>query len=232
VIGQAVRVDRLDAGAVLCEQREYYDARASEYDDAYRRTALHDRGEELNADWQAEMARLVGAFARLPLAGDIVELAAGTGMWTERLVGRARSLTVIDGSAAMLAVNRGRLGPASERVQYEVADLLEWQAPRVWDACVFGFWLCHVPDDRVASFLRTVARSLRRGGAVCVIEKAANSDATSEHMVRMLNDGREFTIIDHPRPPETVVGAFADAGLTVAIETIGTRFCIGYGTKL
>ena len=216
---------------VLREQLVYYAARAAEYDDAYSRVGLHDRGEDANASWRATMADVTRAFLDLQLGGDVLELAAGTGQWTELLAGRARSLHAIDGSPETLAVNRERLGPAAERVSYEVADLFEWQPPRTWDTCVFGFWICKVPDRRVARFLHTVAESLRPGGVVCFVDKAAASDPGTEQIERTLDDGRRFTIIDHPRPAGRLVQLFADAGLDVTVETFEDRFCLGYGTK-
>lgn len=194
--------------------------------------AKYDRGPHVNASWQAEMALVANTFEKVPLVGDIVELAAGTGFWTQRLVHRARSLTVIDGSPEMLALNRQRLGAAAAHVKYEVADLFEWRPRRTWDACVFGFWLCHVPDDRIAGFLEVVARSLRQGGIVCFVDKAVATDPGVEHARRTPNDGRCFTIIDHPRPSQRLIRDFASAGLAVEIETIGSRFCIGHGTHI
>jgi SAM-dependent methyltransferase len=225
-------VSQPDVGATLQEQLRYYRARADEYDDAYRRTGSYDRGPHVNAGWQADMTRVSNAFEQVPLGGDIVELAAGTGFWTERLVRRARSLTVIDGSPEMLALNRQRLGAAAADVRYEVADLFEWRPERTWDACVFGFWLCHVPDDRIAEFLGVVAESLRPGGVVSFVDKAVAADPGAERAGRTLNDGRCFTIIDHPRPSQRLVHEFAAAGLTVELETIGSRFCVGHGTRV
>jgi demethylmenaquinone methyltransferase/2-methoxy-6-polyprenyl-1,4-benzoquinol methylase len=171
------------------------------------------------------------AFDRVDLHGDVLELAAGTGAWTERLAGRAESLTVLDGSSEMLEKNRERLGPAARRVRYVVADLFEWRPDRTWDACVFGFWLCKVPDDRIDRFLGMVADSLRVGGVVCCVDKGARAEPASEHVNRTLDDGRRFTIVDHARPPRRIVEAFARAGVAVAVETIGDRFCIASGTK-
>jgi demethylmenaquinone methyltransferase/2-methoxy-6-polyprenyl-1,4-benzoquinol methylase len=216
---------------VLRAQRLYYDQRAPEYDDGYQRTRGHDRGPEANTDWLAEMAELEDAYDRVPLSGDILELAAGTGAWTERLVHRARSLTVIDASAAMLAANRARLGSAAATVDYRIADLFDWHPERGWDACVFGFWLCKVPDNRIPVFLRAVADALRPGGVVCCVDKAALAEPATELEERTLNDGRRFTIIDHPRPAARVVEVFAAAGLAVEVKTIGSRFCLAHGTR-
>jgi demethylmenaquinone methyltransferase/2-methoxy-6-polyprenyl-1,4-benzoquinol methylase len=222
----------MDDRDVLREQRDYYAARAAEYDDAYRRTGMYDRGADTNQHWQADFARVVSAFDQVSINGDVVELAAGTGFWTERLVGRARSLHVIDASAETLVINRARLGALSEQVNYEVADLFDWHPPRTWDACVFGFWICKVPDDRITNFLHTVTESLRPGGVVCFIDKAATTDPDTEQEERTLNDGRRFTIIDHPRPPDRLVQLFADSNLKIAVETFADRFCLGHGTRV
>jgi demethylmenaquinone methyltransferase/2-methoxy-6-polyprenyl-1,4-benzoquinol methylase len=220
-----------DADSVLREQLMYYDLRAGEYDDAYRRTGQHDRGTAANASWHDDMNRLGALFDAVDIRGKVVELAAGTGAWTERLVGRASSLTVIDGSDAMLAANRARLGPAAPRVQYQRVDLFEWRPERAWDACVFGFWLCKVPDRRATAFLDTVASALRPNGLVCCIDKAAVVDPVSELIERELDDGRRFTIIDHPRPPHRLVELFAMSALRVEVTTVGPRFCLVSGHR-
>ena len=230
-IAMELLVDGTDGSGCPSRTARLLPARASEYDDSYQRIGQYDRGADTNAAWQGEMARMVSAFAEVPIGGDVLELAAGTGFWTEQLVGRARTLHAIDSSTETLTVNRKRLGAAAADVTYEVADLFDWHPPRTWDACVFGFWICKVPDDRIAEFLNTVAASLRPDGVVCFIDKFAASDPATEQIERTLNDGRQFTIIDHPRPPKQLVDLFAAARLTIEVETFGDRFSLGYGTR-
>jgi len=220
-----------DLDALLSEQRRYYDQRAGEYDEAYTRTRAHDRGPDGNAEWRREMERLTVAFDAVPLAGDVLELAAGTGTWTARIAGRASSLTVIDASAAMLDANRDRLGALAASVDYRVADLFVWEPEREWDACVFGFFLCKVPDSRVDGWLRVVASAVRAGGAVCCVDKTATVEPDIETEERVLNDGRRFRIIDHPRPPGRVAELFETAGFDVRVETFGPRFCLARGIR-
>lgn len=220
-----------DVERALRAQRLYYCLRAGEYDDAYSRRGQHDRGPSLNAQWQEELTRVRRAFDELALHGDIIELAAGTGVWTERLIARARSLTILDGSAEMLAENRVRLGAAASKGAYRVADLFEWRPDRIWDVCVFAFWLAKVPDDRVEEFLRKVARALQPGGRVCCVDKWAEAEPSTEFETRHLNDGRAFTIVDHPRPPSRIIELFGAAGMDVDVQTFGNRFILASGTK-
>jgi hypothetical protein len=91
--------------------------------------------------------------------------------------------------------------------------------------------LCKVPDDRVDHFLSTVAMALHANGVVCCIDKAADAEPATERETRTLDDGRRFTIIDHPRPPNRITDLFSRAGLRVSVQTIGDRFCLASGAK-
>ncbi|HEY8744366.1 MAG TPA: class I SAM-dependent methyltransferase, partial [Chloroflexota bacterium] len=137
--------------ATLAEMAAYYRARAAEYDEWFYRRGRFDRGGEANTRWAAEAETVFTAFEVLPLTGDVLELAPGTGIWTERLTRTARSVTAVDASAEMLAINRAKVG--SENVTYILGDLFQWRPDRTYDAVVFGFWISHVPHERFAAFL-------------------------------------------------------------------------------
>jgi demethylmenaquinone methyltransferase/2-methoxy-6-polyprenyl-1,4-benzoquinol methylase len=194
-------VDDLD---LLDEQRAYYRARAGEYDRWWLREGRFDRGEEANARWFDEIATLEHALAHFQAAGDVLELACGTGLWTKHLARTARTLTAVDSSPEVLDINRSRVN--GEHVRYVRADLFEWQPPeQAFDVCFFSFWLSHVPDNQFAAFWGGVARALRPGGRVFLIDSARSERSGAadhiqpaeghETMTRRLDDGTEFRIV-------------------------------------
>jgi len=135
---------------LLAEQRSYYRARAPEYDEWWQRRGRFDRGEEGLLQWQREVAVIDDALASFGATGSVLELAGGTGWWTERLARTADRLTVVDSSPEVLALNQERVGRSD--VNYVVADLFDWQADSHYDAVFFSFWLSHVPRTRFGEF--------------------------------------------------------------------------------
>ncbi|MCU1484729.1 MAG: class SAM-dependent methyltransferase [Actinomycetia bacterium] len=176
----------------------------------------------------------------MPLDGlDVLELAPGTGIWTEQLVGRAAHLTAVDASPEMLAECRRRVGAAD--VEYVVADLFDWHPDRTWDAVVFCFWISHVPDDRLDGFLAWVGDVLRPGGHVFFLDGIPEPASTAidhvlpaegdEVMVRRLDDGREFRIVKNFWPPDDLEGRCRMAGLDVIVHETATYFQYGTGVR-
>jgi 2-polyprenyl-3-methyl-5-hydroxy-6-metoxy-1,4-benzoquinol methylase len=229
---------RVPAGT-LAEMTAYYRARAAEYDEWFYRQGRYDRGADANARWLAEAETVFAALDRLSLTGDILELAPGTGIWTERLARTARSVTAVDASAEMIAINRAKVG--RENVTYLLADLFTWQPDRTYDAVVFGFWISHVPHERRPTFLAMTAAALRPDGAIFFVDgrreptsTAAGDrlpEADSQMMTRRLNDGRTFQIVKNFYAPADLAAHCAAAGLDVAMRETPTYFQYGSGTR-
>jgi SAM-dependent methyltransferase len=218
----------------LQEQIEYYRARAPEYDDWFYRRGRYDRGPQANADWFAEVETLRGALDAFRPAGDVLELACGTGLWTERLLPHARSLTAVDASPEVLEINRTRTGG---RVSYVRADLFAWQPARQYDVVFFAFWLSHVPADRFDTFWRTVSAALNRGGRVFFCDSKYEPSSTARdhrlegenggRVTRRLSDGREYRIVKVFHRPGELRDRLGTLGWTADIRETPRYFLYG-----
>lgn len=145
-----------DLDALLDEQRMYYREIAPDYE---KHALEHVSG-----------ALLLKAFYDFGAEGEVLELACGTGVWTERLTRTARRVTAVDASEEMIEIAATRVEGHS--VDFIQADLFSWRPPRRFDAVVFCFWLSHVPMSRFESFWETVADALVPGGRVFFADDA------------------------------------------------------------
>jgi demethylmenaquinone methyltransferase/2-methoxy-6-polyprenyl-1,4-benzoquinol methylase len=167
----------------------------------------------------------------------VLELACGTGIWTEKLLPLASGVTALDGAAETLALNARRL--RSSRVRYIEADLFQWRPGECFDTVFFGFWLSHVPPDRFAEFWRLVRSCLAPGGRVFFIDSrpeqtssAIDQQSPEPETVqqrRRLNDGREFQIYKIYYNPDRLTERLRTLGWCFDIRQSERYFIYGSG---
>jgi SAM-dependent methyltransferase len=227
---------RAAAGAVDrdAEMIAYYEARAGEYDDWYLRRGRYARGPIHDAAWDAELDGAGTWLDGLPIRGEIVELAGGTGWWSPLLASKGE-LSIYDAAAAPLERARERLVAHRLRAHLHVRDA--WTEPdRQVDALFFGFWLSHVPRDRTDAFLALARRWLKPDGIVAFIDSlpdpqsgaADNDPPDGDLAIRRLADGREFTVVKVFREPGELEEALGAAGFRGArVTTTGRFFVLG-----
>jgi SAM-dependent methyltransferase len=180
--------------------QEYYNRRAQEYEQIYRRDDPV-RAAELTAIASAMCAALAGR--------EVLEVACGTGYWTERLADCACRIVATDASSEMLKIARSKQMPAS--VSFAQADAFDpGTAGGPFDGGLANFWFSHVPRRRIPEFLHGLHERLTRtndgrearlfmadncyqegiGGELVVIQ---GSDDTFKR--RRLSDGSEHMIL-------------------------------------
>ncbi len=178
---------------ILDEQLTYYRKMAQEYDEKTGQTE----------DLQRAFARARDLLQQHAPVEQILELACGTGTWTRALLPLGRELTAIDASPEMLALAQQKVGNAV--VQFQQADLFQWQPRQQYDLVFFANWLSHVPPQRLDAFLGTVARAVRPCGSLAVVDQYAPMQEDREIIVqkeegaiyakRSLLNGQTFIIV-------------------------------------
>jgi SAM-dependent methyltransferase len=208
---------------LLAEQIAYYRARAPEYDRVY--------------DERADLRQLLRTVDELPIAGDVLELACGTGQWTPLLSARADSVTAVDVSAEMLAIARGRVAGSNvaANIEFVQADVFGWRPAKRYDTVFFGFWLSHVPPSRFAEFWETVAAVLAPGGRVVFVddgpaEAAAEQvlpDQSAPAAIRQVDDGSRFRIVKVFHEVQQLTDDLAALGWSARIRPAVENFVVG-----
>lgn len=196
----------------IADQIAYYRARAPEYDEEFK--GAHDPA-------------LVAALAAAMPAGRVLELACGSGAWTESLVTHpVDSILAVDAAPEMLAIHAERV--RDRRIERVQADLFAWTPPHRFDFVTFAFWISHVPPARFAPFWQTVADALEPGGRVFFVDQderglvyeQPSDDADYPTVARELQSGRVMTAIKvYHRLPE-LESALRGLGWEVTVRPV------------
>ncbi|HEY3281484.1 MAG TPA: class I SAM-dependent methyltransferase [Armatimonadota bacterium] len=253
-MGEPIRPPGAALFHLIEKQKAYYRARATEYDEWFGRQGRYDRGPEENAEWNREVAALRRAVWSSGLSGSVLEMACGTGLWTELLTQLADEVTAVDSSEEMIGLNAGRLGlaplfevdeqrrhPDDEpmqagacQVNYLIADLFNWLPGRSFDSVFFGFWLSHVPPKLRDGFWSMVEAAIVPGGTLCFVDSLPDPSSTAtDHRLgpvadvtqeRKLNDGRRFTIVKIFDSPDDLAATLRARGWQATAGTTGRFF--------
>ena len=219
---------------LLADQRSFYQARAPEYDQWWQRRGRYDDGPEDAAEWNRQTQRVAQAVDTFGPVGDVLELAAGTGWWTQHLARTAGTLTVVDSSRETLRINRERV--ARPDVTYLVADIFGWRPDRRYDTVFFSFWLSHVPRPLFEKFWALVGSCLRPDGRAFLIDNRRDPtriaqdpyivDEADDVQRRRLSDGSEHRVVKVFYEPDQLTQRLRQLGW--AADLAGTsRFIYG-----
>src|SRR5215813_1191819 len=184
----------------------YYRDRAPEYDKFYE---VPERQHDLKRlkSWLVEHVR----------GRHILEIAAGTGYWTEAAAAVAKAITATDYNPEMLAIAATRnLG---SNVKLRTADafaLPKFGSP--FDVGMAHMWWSHVGKERRQEFLSHFASRLEPGAAILMIDQVfveGRSTVSGQDewgnllTLRTLENGATFEIIKNYPTSEELRNDFA-----------------------
>jgi demethylmenaquinone methyltransferase/2-methoxy-6-polyprenyl-1,4-benzoquinol methylase len=159
----------------------------------------------------------------------VLELAAGTGIWTRKLVRLADRVVAVDANAETLALNTGD-------VELVRADVFEWEPAERFELVFFSFWLSHVPEERFGEFWSLVRAGLVPGGRVFLVDSGAGDMAhtgtaqADGKETRSLADGRTFRIVKRRWAPDELAERVRPLGFELDLQdTANGHFLYGRG---
>ena len=216
---------------LVAEQKRYYAERAPEYDDWWYRRGRYELDPVALARWRDDAAEAEAALEALAPFGDVLELAAGTGIWTRKLIRLADRVVAVDANAETLALNPSD----AELVE---ADVFELRPDERFELVFFSFWLSHVPEDRFDEFWKLVRAALEPEGRVFLVDSGAGdsahtgTDQAGWEETRSLADGRTFRIVKRRWWPEELADRVRPSGFELDLhETANGHFLYGAGAR-
>lgn len=134
------------------EMNRYYDARAPWHDSYMSYTSAEALEQQLRP--------IIELIEKFLTGRRILEIACGTGNWTQVLASRANSVVAVDVSRSALEIARNKLGGARNVTfvqgdAYELAGIGE-----SFEVLFAADWWSHIPLALLPSFLRSVSGKL------------------------------------------------------------------------
>ena len=213
----------------VAEQKRYYAERAPEYDDWWYRRGRYELEPDALARWRADVAEAEAALEAFAPRGSVLELAAGTGIWTRKLVRLAERVVAVDANAETLALN-------TTDAELLRADVFEWGPAERFDLVFFSFWLSHVPDERFDEFWGLVRDALETDGRVFLVDSGTGdtahtgTDQADWEETRSLADGRTFRIVKRRWTPQELAARVGPLGFELDLrDTANGHFLYGAG---
>ena len=206
---------------------QYYAARAREYEQIYEKP-----------ERQADLAQLKELIPRYFAGRDVLEIACGTGYWTQFIAPVARTITATDINPETLAIARAK-GLPSERVRFEVADVNALPPDfRNFTGAFAGFWWSHVPRAGRRAFIETLHKAVSPGAVVVMLDNRyvegsstpishVDADGNSYQRRRLAN-GSEHTVLKNFPTEAELVSEIGASGTAIEYTALDYYWLLKY----
>ena len=186
--------------------KDYYARRADEYE------RIYDKPER-----QSDLAQLREIIPLLLNGRDVLEIACGTGYWTQFVAARADSVLATDVNEEVLALAGPKAYPRNN-VSFQCLDIYsEEPLAQRFDAGLAAFWWSHVPRQTQGRFVEHFHRRLDPGAVVVFLDNRYVEGSSTpltrsdEHgntfQTRTLDDGTCYEVLKNIPDEAELAGA-------------------------
>ena len=195
----------MNTGDLIRHMNAYYAKRAPDHD--------YFMGYEGNERMEQLLGPMIAWFEDDVEGRDVLEIACGTGNWTQVLARRARSVVATDVNASVIEIARSK-EYESDRVRFEVADAYRLGALEgSFDAAFAADWWSHIPRSALRTFVSGLRDKLDPRSRVIIIDMLPSEelarwfshyddDGNLIHK-RTFPDGEVFEVVKNfPTEPE------------------------------
>lgn len=173
--------------------KQYYAKRSSEYDRIYSKP---ERQEDLQA--------LSQLLPELLVERQLLEVACGTGYWTQFVAPICTSILATDYNTEVLKLAENRLAE-KENVSFQQADAFNLNVQGAFNGGLSAFWWSHLEKEKIPSFLTEFHSKLLPGSRVVFVDNnfvsgsstpiSREDEEGNTYQVRALLNGTQHEIL-------------------------------------
>ena len=209
---------------------KYYAKRASEYEQVYEK-----------AERQEELEWLRGRIPALLEGRTVLEVACGTGYWTQYIAKAAKKVYACDINDAVLEIAREKPIPR-DRVEFFKADAVTLEGvPAGCDGAFAGFWWSHVKKSGIERFVANLATRLEPGARVGILDNVyveASSTPISRrdaegntYQMRKVLSGEEYEVLKNFPTADELRAAVAPVAGEAHLESLNYYWLLVFTLK-
>ena len=210
--------------------KSYYSKRAPIYDAVY---AYPERQQDL---------RFLEHYIAEQLTGlNVLEIAAGTGYWTQYIATQAKSILATDVTIEPLNQIGMRVTSIPIQVKIVSAYLLS-ELDQKFNGAFAGLWFSHVPKQRRHEFLESLHQVLTSSAKVLFIDNSISQckrlplsytdEFGNTYQDRVLEDGTTHRILKNFPTEEELVEVISDFGSGMKFRQLDNYQCLLWGNHL
>lgn len=219
----------IDMDSSDTKMKTYYKARAPIYDEVY---AYPER--------QADL-RLLERYLPDQFAGQhVIELAAGTGYWTQFINRTAGSILATDVTTEALdQIKQRKLSKPVETKLLDAYALGDFS--QAFDAGFSGLWYSHIPKQRVKEFLNGFHQCLKPGATVLFLDNSKaqcdrlplsyTDDHGNTYQDRVLEDKSVHRVLKNFPTEDSLIAAVGKAGRNFKYMALDNFWVFQYQLK-
>lgn len=136
---------------------KYYNERAEEYDKVY-----------LIPEEQNDLAKSIQIFQDLFASKSVLEVACGTGYWTNHISKTAKSIFATDINESVIKIARER--GSNPNINFEVIDMYTILPTKKFDAFFGGFIWSHILLQELDNFILNASKNLEAKSILAFID--------------------------------------------------------------
>ncbi len=207
--------------------KKYYTLKAIEYDTTYR-----------PRERKCDMAQIASLVSNLFDEKDVLEIACGTGYWTQLIAERAKSILATDCSDEMLTIAKTKCYGKC-RIEFKKLDAFDLLGiSKFYTGGFCGFWWSHIPKSKRKKFHDVFHSKLRKNATVVIVDNnyiegingpiiMIDEDGNT-YQQRVLRNGSSYTMLKNFYSNKELKNFFLCFGMNVQIVNLRHYWLVTY----